>query len=213
MREAEALTMPEFKMMREAFRFEYLEHNTDIEAYVRWGKPQRNIRMRTTRNRALFELLFTLTLRVSDLLSLKVNDVLDKDGNIKEAVLTTEQKNDNHKGVFIREKPKEALKNWLEMADLGKDEYIFYSPYSDGHLSRQQAYNIIHKKAELLGITENKTVATHSGRKTMGRRLYKNDANEQEIREILGHESVKQTRKYMGIFNKDLKTTVMSLPD
>lgn len=198
MKKAEALTMNEYRQLRQAFEDEV--ENSDYSDTA-------------IRNKALIELLFTLTLRVSDLLSLKVKDVVDKNEEIKEAVLTTEKKNDNMKGVFIRPKPRKALRRWLDKADLDRDDYLFSSPYVDGHLSRQQVDNIIKSQLDKVDLEEDKIVSTHSGRKTMGRRLYKNDTSEHEIREILGHKTLEQTRKYMGIFNKDLKDSVMGLPD
>ena len=196
MKKADALTMNEFRQLRDAFKKEAI-----------------NGSKRDVRNRAVIELLFTMTLRVSDLLDLKVRDVTKPNGDIKDAIMANESKNDNMKGVFIRPKPKRALTMWIDRAELTRGDYLFPSPYTEGHITRQTVDNIIKSKLGEIDLEEEKVVSTHSGRKTMGRRLRENGVGIQEIREILGHEDESTTRKYIGIFNKDLKKSVMSLPD
>jgi len=196
MKKADALTMNEFRQLREAFKKEAI-----------------NGSKRDVRNRAVIELLFTLTLRVSDLLNLKVKDITNPDGTIKEAIMASESKNDNMKGVFIRPKPKRALSMWLDREELDRDKYLFPSPYKEGHITRQTVDNIIKSKLDEIDLEEEKIVSTHSGRKTMGRRLRKNGVDIQVIRDILGHEEESTTRKYIGIFKKDREEAVRGLPD
>lgn len=191
MNKADHLTIKEWRQFRKAFKKE-AEESDHTETAIR--------------NRAIIELLFTLTLRVSDLLSLKVKDVIDKDGNIREEVYITEQKNDNFKGVKIKNKPENALRDWLDVASLDRDDFIFPSPYVDGHISRQQIDNIIKGKLSEVEFEfdDNKTIASHSGRKTIARKLYKDGFKEEVIRKALGHESFETTQKYIGVNQRDV---------
>jgi len=197
MNKPEALTLEEFRQLRELLK----------EEATNGGRTE-------VRDRAIIELLFTLTLRVSDFLDLKVKDLVKENGEVKKAITMTESKNKNHKGIFVRPKPEQALRDWLSLAGLERSNYLFPSPYTDDHISRQQVDNIIKKYVKRIDLEkDNKVVSSHSGRKTMGRRLWKNGVNMQEIRKILGHTNEETTRKYIGIFNKDLQESVMSLPD
>lgn len=200
MKKAKHLTINEWRQFREAFKRE-VEESDHSKVPVR--------------NRAIIELLFTLTLRVSDLLSLKVKDVTDKNGNIKDKVNVTEQKNNNFKGVKLRDKPKDALRDWLDIADLDRDDFLFSSPYVDGHLSRQQVDNIIKDKLPEVEFefVEDKTIATHSGRKTIATRLWNGDVKTEKIVKALGHNDAETTRNYIGVTDRDVNEAIMGLED
>ena len=191
MKKADHLTYNEWKQFERAF-------DKDVRETDHAEIP--------VRNRALIEMLFTLTLRVSDLLALKVKDVEDKNGNIRDKVYVTERKNDNFKGVKIRNKPKKALRDWLDIANLKRNDYVFPSPYTDSHISRQQVNNIIKEKLSEVEFEfdDDKVISTHSGRKTIARKMYEDGFREQTIRKALGHGSFETTKKYIGVNQRDV---------
>jgi len=167
----------------------------------------------STRNYCLFMMLFTFTLRVSDLLALKVNELLDEDGKIKETFEITEAKRKTRKRITIRGATRNAIRDWIEEGDLDVNDYIFPSPYKENqHLSRQQVDQIIKKKVKLTDI--NYPVAAHSGRKTIARRVYeKTDGDITYVQKLLGHSrrSHRATKDYIGVLDDEVEEVVRSL--
>ena len=133
-------------------------------------------------------------LRISDLLKLKVSDVKDKTH-----ILLTEQKTSKTKRFLINSQLKQDIDKYIN--NMGNDEYLFQSQKGDNKaISRVQAYRILNKAAEQVGLEE---IGTHTLRKTMGYWHYKQYKDVALLQDIFNHSAPSVTLAYIGI-NQDI---------
>ena len=133
--------------------------------------------LKTSRDQSLFILGIKTGFRISELLSLKVKDVM-QNGEILDRV--TVHKN-NMKGkarsrsVILHPEAKALLKKYLNEVGYGPERDLFVSHKTKEALSRIQAYKILKQAYLDAGLTEDKgTLATHSMRKTFANKVYEN---------------------------------------
>lgn len=129
-------------------------------------------------------------LRISDLLTLKVRDVRDRD-----SIVIVEKKTGKERRFPIHKELKKALKEYIS----GKEdyEYLFRSRQGkNSPISRMRAYQIIKAVTNKLGI---ENIGTHSMRKTFGYFLYQQTKNLVAIKEIFNHSDISHTLRYIGV--------------
>lgn len=146
-----------------------------------------------SRDLLLFVLGTNSGLRISDMLALNIGDARNK-SHIEIEEIKTKKK----KKFPINNK----LKRLIQSFTLGKDnsEPLFVSQKSN-HLSRGQAYKIIHDACREAGIAYN--IGTHNLRKSFGYHHYKQYKDVAILQAILNHSSPSITLKYIGI-NQDI---------
>ena len=145
------------------------------------------------RERVMFVLGINSGLRISDILDLKVRDVIEPNGKAKTRITLIESKTGKTKDFPINKAIATELKN-LEYANY--DDYLFPSQ-KGGAISRVTAYRELTAACERAGI-EGK-IGTHSLRKTFGYHAIKNGTPVYIIQKLLNHSSEKVTLRYVGI--------------
>jgi integrase len=159
---------------------------------------------KNARNYLLFVMGINTALRISDLLSLKVADVIDKKGNIKEYLHIKEKKTGRNAKIYINEVVKQALNKYLESVKaIGPDTYLFKSERSDKPLERVRVWMMIQDWIKEAGL-EGERYGTHSLRKTWGYQARKQGVSIEQISEKLGHKSVTVTKRYIGINQEEI---------
>ena len=157
----------------------------------------------TGRNRLLFVLGINFGLRISDLLSLKVSDVIDENGKARAHFDILEEKT-KKKGklrrVTINAKAKAELKE--QGISEYSDAYLFPSRKGDKPIGRVQAYRILNEAAANAGIDE---VGTHTLRKTFGYHAYKAGTPIEVIQKVFNHSTPHVTLAYIGISADNIK--------
>lgn len=143
------------------------------------------------RDKAMLELLYATGIRVSELISLKVQDVdihmnyiCCHDGD-KERIIPFEQA------------AKEALLRYMEQgrSTLNKDsEYLFVN-YQGAPMTRQGFWKIMKHYAGMAGI--NKDITPHMIRHSFASHLVDNGADLKAVQEMLGHSDISTTQIYM----------------
>jgi integrase len=162
------------------------------------------------RDHCLFVLGINSGLRVSDLLRLKVGDVLDAKGKIKDRITLREQKTGKAKTFPISQTAAKAIKEYLDTRrGCSREEPLFLSRKEKGHLRRAQAYKIIRDAARAVGIEE--AIGTHTLRKTFGYWAYKEGKDLTLIQKLLNHASPAVTLAYIGITQDQLDDVYLSL--
>ena len=158
------------------------------------------------KDKPLHELLLNISvdlmLRSSDLLSLKVKDVMDESGSVKTEV-KVKQKKTGKTTLNIPLSPNliKVIKRFL--SDKEQEDFIFKGKLS--HLSRKpittQQYARIVKRwlKNLLGIEDVDRYSTHSLRKTKPTVIYDRTKNVDAVRRLLGQSSVTATSAYLGV--------------
>ncbi|MCP3873041.1 MAG: tyrosine-type recombinase/integrase, partial [Desulfobacteraceae bacterium] len=147
------------------------------------------------RNRAMILLLLRTGMRIGELLNLKANDIelADKKIDIWEA-----QKNRVGRVVYFSEDASVALKVWLQQRD-PKKMYIFYAGKRDT-LTYAGARIMFCKYLQKAGI-DHKGYTLHCLRHTNASSLLNAGISLECLRELLGHTSVEETRRYARLTN------------
>lgn len=161
------------------------------------------------RNYAMFVMGINSGLRISDLLTLKVSDVLDEKGHIKDRVTIREKKTGKAKDFPFGDTTKKALKEYLNSFKYMPDMYLFPSRKGGRPLSRQQAYRIINDAARSVGIKER--IGTHTLRKTFGYWAYQQGVDVTRIQKLLNHSAPSVTLAYIGITQEELDNVYLTL--
>ncbi|MBA7527329.1 Tyrosine recombinase XerC [subsurface metagenome] len=157
-------------------------------------------RQKNKRDFLLFVFGINSGLRISDLLSLKLGDIKDSRGNLKDDLDIREQKTGKTRKVFFNKQIKEALKYYLEKTDIyDLDRYLFTKEKSKRNkpITRVRAYQLINKWCEEIGIKYR--VGGHTLRKTFGYHLRKQGISIEQISSLLNHQNIKVTFRYIGI--------------
>ena len=170
---------------------------------------KRLLKAENLRDYALFTLGINSGLRVSDLLSLNVGDVIDDKGNIKDRVTLREKKTGKTKNFPIGDSSKKALREYLAEDDMPLSEPLFPSRKGNKPITRVQAYRILNDVARAVGIKEK--IGTHTLRKTFGYHAYKMGMDLSVIQKLLNHSSPSVTLAYIGITQDDLDDVYLNL--
>ena len=140
-------------------------------------------------------------LRVSDVLTLKVDDVKNKDH-----VTIYEQKTGKTKRFLINKQMQKELSEYIKKNELQPDGYLIKSRKgSNNPISRVQAYRVLNEVADSIGLDE---VGTHTMRKTFGYWHYQQFHDVALLQDIFNHSSPSITLRYIGM-NDDMKDKTM----
>lgn len=155
------------------------------------------------RDLLLFIVGINSTLRISDILALKVGDVRGR-----EAVTLREKKTGKAKHLPWNQSVKKAVKT-LVPANAADDDWLFPSRKGDKAISRVQAYRILNDAAERAGLDIQ--IGTHTLRKTMAYHAYKNGTDISLLMNVLNHSSQRETLRYIGITQDNVNNVFESI--
>ena len=172
---------------------EYVDPIKDIESI---NAMKEILKQHSQRDLLLFVFGINTGLRVSELLSLKVEDVSDG-AIVKEFLYISDEKNDERKAYYINNSVKNVLEKYLEDLDLKGSDYLFKSKKNAQPITRQQAYRIINHAAKEVGIPGR--IGTHTLRKTFGYHAYRKGIAISILMSIYHHHSPAETLRYLGI--------------
>ncbi|QQE81076.1 site-specific integrase [Alicyclobacillus sp. SO9] len=162
------------------------------------------------RDYCLFVLGINSGLRISDLLSLHVRDVLDDEGEVKSRIQLRERKTGKRKDFPVSMNAKRAIVEYLrERPECQPQEPLFLSRKLGGSICRQHAWTILNQAAKSAGIDEQ--IGTHTLRKTFGHQAYKAGVDITRIQKLLNHSSPFVTLAYIGITQDELDNIYMNL--
>lgn len=157
------------------------------------------------RDRALFELLYSSGLRVSELVGLDVKDVANLDSV---AVLRIIGKGQKERIVPVGSKAKEAVKRYLEhsrsiLAKNAIDEEALFLNHQGGRLTARGVDYLLEEYFKK-GALKYK-ISAHVLRHSFATHLLDNGADLRVIQELLGHESLSTTQIYTEVSASYLK--------
>lgn len=156
------------------------------------------------RNYLLFVMGINTALRISDLLALKIGDVIDGQGKIREFIHVREQKTGRNAKIYLNELVKQALEKYFDQTKvMDPDTYLFKSERSNKPLDRVRVWMMIQEWIKEAGL-EGERYGTHSLRKTWGYQARKQGVSIEQISEKLGHKSVTVTKRYIGINQEEI---------
>ena len=166
-------------------------------------------RQKNPRNYLLFVFGINSGLRIGDILSLRLADIKDNQGNLKDYLDIKEQKTGKLRKVFFNKQIKEALKYYLKKTGIfDLDHYLFINERSKKNkpISRIRAYQLINEWCREVGITYK--VGGHTLRKSFGFHLRKQGVSIERISNLLNHQNIKVTFRYIGINDDENKEVI-----
>jgi len=145
------------------------------------------------RDKALLELLYATGARVTEAVSLNVDDVFDED------IVRLRGKGDKDRIVPLGSYARRAIDDYLVRARpifsaRGQATPGLFLGSRGQRVSRQNAWLVIRRAAERAGITED--VSPHTLRHSFATHLLQGGADVRVVQELLGHSSVATTQIY-----------------
>lgn len=163
--------------------------------------------LKSLRDRAILELLYSSGLRVSELTNLNRDQV-----NLKTQEFSVRGKGGKIRVVFISDRAKNALERYLEkrpdvdpavFARIGINRLEKKKNADNLRLTPRSIQRIVKYYALKAGIV--KDVHPHTLRHSFATDLIANGADIRSVQEMLGHSSVTTTQIYTHVTNKQLK--------
>lgn len=143
------------------------------------------------RDKAMLELLYATGMRVSELISLKLEDV-----NLSMNYILCRDAN-KERVIPIENAAKAALENYINNARDGMcegSEYLFTN-LKGSQMTRQGFWKLIKSYAKKAGI--NKDITPHMIRHSFAAHLVTNGADLKAVQEMLGHSDISTTQIYL----------------
>lgn len=153
------------------------------------------------RDKAMLELLYATGIRVSELISLTLDDLNMTSGYIRV------QEGSRERVIPFGSVAKQALKNYLSNARAGMiasdDETVLFTNCSGQPMSRQGFWKVLKQYAKRAGIEED--ITPHTLRHSFAAHLVENGADLHSVQEMLGHSDVSTTQIYARITNNRIR--------
>ena len=171
----------------------------EVDALLK--QPSRNT-PKELRDKSMLELLYATGMRVTELITLKIEDV-----NIKlEYVVCHDRKRERM--IPFGTEAKNALVRYLNSGRqqlLGKenDSDVLYPNCSGGEMSRQGFWKLIKYYGKKAGIKSELT--PHTLRHSFATHLVENGADLKAVQEMLGHSDISTTQIYMSSSNQRVR--------
>jgi len=158
------------------------------------------------RNIAIFEVLYSCGLRVTELVNLKISNIFLAEGFIKVTGKGSKQRLVPIGGPAI-----DSVRIYLSLRGLikvkkGSDDIVFLNRRG-GKLSREMIFIIVKRQAVIAGV--NKDISPHTFRHSFATHLVENGADLRVVQEMLGHESILTTEIYTHVNSERWKEGIL----
>jgi integrase/recombinase XerD len=160
------------------------------------------------RNRAMIETMYSCGLRVSELCSLKMEDLFLDEGFIRVTGKGSKQRLVPISGRAVKEIQNYLMDRCHIDIKPGAEPYLFLSIRRGRPLSRIMVFDIVKDLTAQAGI--NKTVSPHTFRHSFATHLLEGGANLRAIQCMLGHEKISTTEIYTHIDRSRLRDEIVS---
>ncbi len=155
------------------------------------------------RDATILELLYATGLRVSELVSLNVQDI-----DLQESYVRCWGKGSRERIAYLYPKALSELKEYLAGARvvlLGarKNEHALFVNHRGERLTRQWVWNILKTYSKKAGIDER--ITPHTLRHSFATHLLQNGASLRHVQELLGHSSISTTQVYTHLTDSHLR--------
>lgn len=166
-------------------------------------------RKHSQRNRALVMMMFNTGMRVSEVASLRIKDVVDNEGNIKNEIrlLAENTKTNEARTVFVNERLRKELQQYAKLLkDDSSNNKFFYSQKkdSDGFTANTltQHFYYLYKKVGLDG------ASSHSSRRTFITTLANKGIGVRVIMGLSGHKALSSVQCYIDCNSELMRNAV-----
>lgn len=183
---------------------EYVEALRDVKQI---NSIKRYLKKQSDRDYVLFVFGINTGLKITEMLSIKVEDLMTEESAIKDYYSLVPKEGESTKDIFLNETVQKIVLQYIHSANLKSDDYLFLSKKTKLPITRQQAYRIISCAADHVGIKGK--IGTNSLRKTFGFHAYKRGVAISLLQKHFNHSNPSETLKYLGISkSEDIKTQI-----
>ncbi len=158
---------------------------------------------KSLRDRALLELLYATGMRVTELVSLALNDVNLASGSVR----VVHGKRRKERIIPVHPRALEAMEAYLQRGRIhmvkDPNEQSVFVNFQGKPLTRQGLWLIIKHYVEEAGIT--KTVTPHTLRHSFATHLLTGGAKLPDVQKLLGHANVSTTQIYTHLTKEELR--------
>ena len=148
------------------------------------------------RDTVLLDFSFRLGLRVKEMASLIIDDVIDGDGKIRINFHLTAEKSKGDKGRTIyltNNKLRKNLQTYIDFRDGDLNRHLFKSQKTAfTPNSLQQVFKRLYRTAGIKG------AKSHSGRRTFATTLIEKGFDIKSVSILMGHSSIQTTARYIS---------------
>ncbi|HDS08359.1 MAG TPA: site-specific tyrosine recombinase XerD [Bacteroides sp.] len=159
------------------------------------------------RNKAMLEVLYSCGLRVSELVDLRITNIIRNEGFIR-----VFGKGDKERLVPVSDRALKEIDLYLpdrNTWNIGKDsEDILFLNRRGRKMTRVMVFTIIKGLVQAAGIK--KTVSPHTFRHSFATHLVDGGADLRAVQEMLGHESIMTTEIYTHLDREYLREAIIS---
>ena len=187
-----------------------LKYSQTTSDYLQWGEAINLIRSLSKDRNYKMSLLIAIGcfwgLRISDILSLRWNQILNED-----EFSIIEHKTGKQRTIRINQQLKRHITNcYKQINPIGINAPILVS--QKGTVYTIQRINIILKEIKAKYKLSVKNFSCHSLRKTFGRQVYNQNSDNAELAlvklmELFNHSNVAITKRYLGLRQEELLNT------
>ena len=143
------------------------------------------------RNYLLFIIGINTAIKSNLILKLKLKDIVDEQHNIRENIEIESRK------YYINEPIREAIINFIDIKNIGLNDYLFESQKSNMPINRSQLYKILKNTVKDCNIDI--SIGNETLRKTFGYHYYYQTGDIKYLKTIFNKSSKKQLFKYLDI--------------
>jgi integrase/recombinase XerD len=173
----------------------------DVERIL--AEPAKLETPKAQRDRALLEVLYATGMRVTELVSLKMNDVNLATGTVR----VVHGKRRKERIIPIHRRAVEALEAYLQRGRIhlakDPDEPALFVNFQGKPLTRQGLWLIIKHYVEEAGVT--KHVTPHTLRHSFATHLLTGGAKLPDVQKLLGHANVSTTQIYTHLSSEEVR--------
>ena len=173
---------------------------TSKEVELLLDQPK-DVDLKGTRDKAMLEFAYATGMRVTEIISLNIDDV-----NLEEGYVTCKTGNKQRTiplGIMSLNALKEYVEDARDVLIKNDDEKALFVNVNGGRLTRQGFWKIIKYYKEQAHIT--KDITPHVLRHSFATHLLQNGADLKAIQTMLGHSDISSTQVYMQFQDEGLK--------
>ena len=161
------------------------------------------------RNRIVILLGHWAGMRVGEIASLKIEDVLNQDGSVKNTInLKSEQtKGSNARTVHLPMKLQDEIKSFVKIRRGQLMDPLITSQKSRSGIDANSLCSAVKHWYNLSGINNG---SSHSGRRTFLTKLATQGVSARVLQELAGHKNLATTQRYIDV-NDDMKRSAIEL--
>jgi integrase/recombinase XerD len=186
----------------------------DMDTLIGAARTQSTASMEGTRLLCMVEMLYASGLRVSELVTLPLAAVRNREG-----FFLVKGKGQKERLAPLNKPAREAINAWLDVRDefLPKgqrrghaDRYLFPSRGAEGHITRRRMHQMLKELAVKANIDPGK-LSPHVLRHAFATHLVEGGADLRSVQTMLGHADIATTQIYTHVLDERLKAMVRDL--